>query len=433
MDRFRRGVPTIRLAMVWLLGVPGGCLRLGYDESESAVVDPDGGPAGDIDGSDDSDGDADVGGMDGGKEAGAGAGGVGGMDGGVEAGTLPCDGGVPEYRLVKIVAGKVAGGPHADFPLLVSLTAGWLMDVAMADIHFAEDPEATMPLDHDVERYAPSTGRLVAWVRVPLLSAQTEFYIHYGACVLGSPQQNPAGVWDAYGGVWHLNDCRDATTQGNNCMNEGDTVSLVAAQIDDGMAFDADGDGLLNAGSDDASLDDVFSGGGVVSVWINPGRNPSVDGEPGYLGRIVSKAQPMTPTDFGWSFFMDPTDAGSVMFRHSFSGSVGHWSASIGATSSGQWHAVAVQYTSASSDDVPEFFVDGLPSGPGMFQLDPSGAPDSDIVSDLLIGNLEDGSRTFDGVIDEVRISRGTRAPEWFETEYNNQSDPAGFCTVEPP
>lgn len=446
--------------MVWLFAVTGGCIRSGYDESaRPAVVDRDVGPAWDVDGSVQLVDGGDDGGMDGGKEAGAGAGagaggtgggseagagagGVGGMDGGVEAGTLPCDGGVPENRLIKVAAGKVAGGPHADFPLLVSLTAGWLMEVGMggsvanldgSDIHFAEDPEATIPLDHEVEVYAPSTGTLVAWVRIPSLSALTEFYIHYGSCVLGSPQQNPLGVWSAYGGVWHLNDCHNATTQGNDCVSEGDTVSPAAAQIADGVVFDGDGDSVLNAGSDVAALDDVFSGGGVVSAWINPGRNPSSDGQAGYLGRIVSKAQPMTPTDSGWSFFMDPTGAGSVMFRQSFSGSVGHWSASIGDANSGQWHAVAIQYTSVSSADVPEFFVDGLPSGPGMYEIDPAGTPDSDADSDLLIGNLQDGSRTFDGAIDEVRISRGTRAPEWFETEYNNQSDPGGFCTVEPP
>ena len=34
------------------------------------------------------------------------------------------------------------------------------------------------------------------------------------------------------------------------------------------------------------------------------------------------------------------------------------------------------------------------------------------------------------GQIDEVRISNVVRSPEWLQTEYSNQNNPAGFITV---
>jgi hypothetical protein len=186
-------------------------------------------------------------------------------------------------------------------------------------------------------------------------------------------------------------------------------------------------DGALSAGSDPA-LGDVFSEGGVVSAWIKPDGSGA-----GSLGRIVSKAQPSTPTDFGWSLFIDPAGSGSVMFKHSFGAdSAGHWRAATSDANYGQWHAVAVQYRKDSAAEVPSFFVDGHASVGGIYES-PVGTADSDAASELRIGNLTDGSRTFDGIIDEVRISRGLHTPEWFETEYNNQSDPASFYQVMPP
>jgi len=62
-------------------------------------------------------------------------------------------------------------------------------------------------LDHEVEKYVPSTGELVAWVRIPTLSgsSDTTIYLYYGDSSVSSPTENPSGVWDNnYKGVWHL-------------------------------------------------------------------------------------------------------------------------------------------------------------------------------------------------------------------------------------
>ena len=40
------------------------------------------------------------------------------------------------------------------------------------------------------------------------------------------------------------------------------------------------------------------------------------------------------------------------------------------------------------------------------------------------------GSHPFEGIIDEIRISSGTRTAQWKATEYNMQSDLEGFVSL---
>ena len=47
------------------------------------------------------------------------------------------------------------------------------------------------------------------------------------------------------------------------------------------------------------------------------------------------------------------------------------------------------------------------------------------------IGTDRSENGPMDGLIDEVRVSKLVRSPEWISTEFNNMNDPAGFITVE--
>ncbi|NIO06968.1 MAG: DUF2341 domain-containing protein, partial [Deltaproteobacteria bacterium] len=71
--------------------------------------------------------------------------------------------------------------------------------------------------------YDGTNGRLVAWVRVPFVSkdSNTTIYMYYGNSCITSSQQNAAGVWDQYyEGVWHLKE------SGNGTLGEyGDSTS----------------------------------------------------------------------------------------------------------------------------------------------------------------------------------------------------------------
>jgi hypothetical protein len=50
----------------------------------------------------------------------------------------------------------------------------------------------------------------------------------------------------------------------------------------------------------------------------------------------------------------------------------------------------------------------------------------------LTIGNNADRNRSFDGVVDEARISNTPRSADWVKLEYENQRPDSKFVTVEP-
>ncbi|HXA64503.1 MAG TPA: DUF2341 domain-containing protein, partial [Bryobacteraceae bacterium] len=118
-----------------------------------------------------------------------------------------------------------------NFPVLVSVTDVNLKTLANGgsvgkadgtDILFTASDGSTK-LSHQIETYSATTGQLMAWVRVPLLSPSTNtvLFVYYGNGS-AADQQNRAGVWDSnYEGVWHLPNGTtlsgtDSTGNGNN-------------------------------------------------------------------------------------------------------------------------------------------------------------------------------------------------------------------------
>jgi hypothetical protein len=85
-----------------------------------------------------------------------------------------------------------------DPQLKTTANGGQVTDAEGDDIIFTADAAGASPLDHEVESYDPTTGTLVAWVRLPTLavSQDTVFYLHYGNSDIDSSLPNP-DVWDA--------------------------------------------------------------------------------------------------------------------------------------------------------------------------------------------------------------------------------------------
>ncbi|GAG83782.1 unnamed protein product, partial [marine sediment metagenome] len=126
--------------------------------------------------------------------------------------------------------------------------------------------------------YNSTHAQLMAWVRVPYLSAtvDTNISLYYSNSTMSS-RQNQTGVWDdSYKGVWHLQetdidggsgDIKDSTSYGNNGNTEGsmDTNDQVPGMIDG--SFDLDGtDDIVNV-SDDSSLN--IRSSLTMEAWVN--------------------------------------------------------------------------------------------------------------------------------------------------------------------
>ena len=97
-------------------------------------------------------------------------------------------------------------GTLLDFPVLIDITSDDLKDKTNGgkvessngwDIVFRASDGMTQ-LDHEVEEYEPTTGKLVAWVRIPILSksSDTVFFMYYGNPGITSSTENVAGVWN---------------------------------------------------------------------------------------------------------------------------------------------------------------------------------------------------------------------------------------------
>ena len=117
------------------------------------------------------------------------------------------------------------GATLSNFPVLVSLTdaelkhvdeatPGNVADLEGDDIIFRSYDAATCSpssapcgLDHEIEKYDPTTGQLIAWVRIPVLntktaSSDTVIYMYYGNSDVATSSEDAAGVWDSnYMGV----------------------------------------------------------------------------------------------------------------------------------------------------------------------------------------------------------------------------------------
>ena len=130
----------------------------------------------------------------------------------------------PYRKAITIDHDKVAGN-LTDFPVLIHLPAD--TDLASKAQSDADDilftaSDGTTKLAHEIEKFDPSTGELIAWVKVPTLSSSTDttIYLYYGNAS-ASNQQDPENVWsNGYVMVQHMDETDinfyDSTSYDNN-------------------------------------------------------------------------------------------------------------------------------------------------------------------------------------------------------------------------
>ena len=300
-----------------------------------------------------------------------------------------------------------------NFPALISVTDTDLAAGAQSsghDILFTAS-DGTSKLNHEVETYTSSNGKLTAWVQVPSVSPITDtiIYVYYGNSS-ATDQQNKAGVWDAnYSGVWHMGDSTtltadDSTTNGNDASSLNGT-SATAGQIGGGASFAAGSSQYIDTGNS-ASLQ--ITGSLTAETWINVTGNGI--NYPRFLGKGSINSS-------GWFFFkMDSTDD-RVLFQIQ-----GTNLASTNAISRNAWHHVVGVYDGSQM----KLFIDGASAASPQTKtgaIDTSG-------HNLQIGAETGGGSWLQGSMDEVRVSNTSRTGDWITTEYNNQASPGTFYTT---
>lgn len=306
-----------------------------------------------------------------------------------------------------------------DFPVLIYLPSdGDLASDAQIDaddILFTAADETTK-LSHEIEEFDNSTGKLVAWVKIPILSAasNTIIYMYYGNPGISS-QQNASGVWDAnYKMVQHLqestggtNAILDSTANGNHGTDNNTPTLGATGKIDGAITFDG-ADDLIEV-SDSVSLD--ITSGITIEAWVNP---TTIDAD---HRRIVIKSH----TDWNAPHYMYSLWVHQDGLGFGFNDGTTRIYANKGSVSTGSWQYVAATYNGT----LQEWYIDGSSVGT-------QAATGTIVTNDqpLIIGSALGTTTRFDGTIDEVRISNVARSSDWLGTSYNNQNTPATFFSL---
>ncbi|HTW96095.1 MAG TPA: DUF2341 domain-containing protein [Candidatus Methylomirabilis sp.] len=334
-------------------------------------------------------------------------------------------GGKWTYQVVLTVDHTKVPASQTNFPVLVTNNnlPKTIFTKALStgcDIRFSTDMAGTIEVPLEKAVFNTGTNQAEFWVNLPSVSSVTDttFYIWYGnpsaTCYVPTDTNGRNNVWDAnYVAVWHFNEATgvapvDSTSNGNVSALTG--TAATTGKIGGALSFN--GSSYVSV-TDSASLNSVTSGM-TLSAWFNTtsgGTGQKIvgksDGLPsrGYMlanydsggadtevwntsGTHYRAHGNGTPTNNTWYYYAATwqTSGNLIAYQNgSQVNSVADGAANIGSTA-------------------------GRPARIGVAPYDP--------LQYYVTGKL-----------DEIRISKIARTPQWITTEYNNQSSPETFIS----
>lgn len=318
-----------------------------------------------------------------------------------------------KYRQKITINKDFVGEELMDFPVVIRLNET-VTDAARDDGHdfLITSSDGVTKLAHERE------DRSTLWVKVPILSSDkhTVLYLYYGNPE-AEDQQDAEQVWtNEYAAVYHLNDnpeetTRDATANNidatsNGGMNKND--SLKAGKIGQAVEFDGSNDYLATQVGPLASGQHIYS----VSAWVKADV---------LSGSIIADRY---SSNFSYKYLL-------ALGSDSFSATINRYPpaattifTSTSAPQIDRWHYVTL--VADSSNNTATLFVDGREENKV-----------SNTVTVSLSNPASIGARTgpgndlyFNGLIDQVSVSRAAHSSSWIKAEYQNQCDCEDFLTI---
>ncbi|MBE3137528.1 MAG: hypothetical protein IMZ43_09105 [Thermoplasmata archaeon] len=331
-----------------------------------------------------------------------------------------------QYRKQIIIDHTQLISNQNNFPILISTIDADLMKARAdgGDILFMNNIGVASKLYHDIDLFNQSTGKVVTWVKIPLLSStiDTVIFMYYGnpsSLYMAYPEK----VWDGFEAVYHLSKAptgvvQDNTGNSNNGVPHGSmTISnLVDGKIGSCYLFDGDDDYIsftdftyaLNEGTCSAWIQ--TSGNGPMAVW----------GE-----GVISSPKPY--------IWLGKRENGKLMFARDVSGGNSNFQGQkeVG-MNDGIWHFIS--WISTGSEN--RFFFDGAEvSLVWQDGQNPNGIWFNDQNTDAsTIGCLTQGGpyNLWAGLLDEIKITSTPLSATWIAAEYANQNNPSGFLSFGP-
>lgn len=336
----------------------------------------------------------------------------------------------------------------SDYPMLISVVdadlkttanGGYVENSSGYDIIFRGVNDAvcggtgTNPctLSHQVEKYVPATGELIAWVRLPSVNtnaaaANTTFYMYFGNASIGSPTESPASVWNSnFQAVWHMSDNAASTTvvQSTSVMIPGDGVASAntstkstTGKISGALSFNGSSDYIYQSSATSISNPQGYT----LSAWVQTGT-ASGHKVMGFEGARTGTAS----TNYDRMLYIG-TDGKAYAGCYS---TAAFTAASLSAVNDSSWH-----YLSAQINDTGymlRIYIDGT-----LNNSTNTGAACENTTGYWRMGSYKLNGWTpasdgyYSGNIDEARISNTIRSADWIKTDYNNQGSPSTFYSI---
>lgn len=310
------------------------------------------------------------------------------------------------------------------FPVLVSVTdttlkttvnGGQVQNANGYDIRFYSDSNLTTTINFELESYNASSGAIVFWVYIASLSSSsnTVFYAGYGDSSLNT-NASSTSTWDTdYSGVWHLitvtggaSTVLDSTS---NAVNGSPVASPtnIAGQIDGAGSF-------ASASTQYVTLGNTINPTAItMSAWVKGTSFPNAYNSVVVRGSVANYAE----------LFVKSTGTIAVYTRATLN--VSYDGTGTNTLSTGTWYYLAFTYD--STNGLIGYVNAGSDATVAQQGALATAGENLRIASDP----SNSGTREWNGILDEVRISKIARSPNWITTEYNNQLNPAvgGFYT----
>ena len=322
-----------------------------------------------------------------------------------------------------------------NFPILYSVTDPDLRSTANggnvtysmgADIIFrASDLSG---LDHEIEKYDPTTGELTAWVRIPSLNtnaaaSDTVIYIYYGNSDVASSTQNVSAVWDSnYMGVWHLDESPANGVAGHD-DSTGNPNDATPQAFDGAAGSTTDAAGQISGADEFDGIDDyivapnsaglTLTGDVSISVWAFRDA-ASIDTLVDY-----SRNNEAEVDNHLYQLYVDAAHLLSLEWEYGGGTNVFTTSSTAVPSPTERW----IHYAATRDDTAKEvkFYVDGVQLGTTQTYTN---SATGGTASTLQIGVEILDTEPWGGELDELRISDTPRGACWVDGQFETTNAP---------
>ena len=360
-----------------------------------------------------------------------------------------------------------------DFPVLISFTDTDMIQTNESqgrDFVFTQSDGLT-ELSHEIEKFDNTTGEVIAWVKLPTMSASstTEMYMYYKGDTIGF---NSADVWnDDYVLVWHLNqtstgtvgEFRDSTSNGNDGRGGGGTkVQYIAGriphdtegQIGNGQelkgptqtTFGAEGSGDFIWTHD--KIEGMPQRDFTIELWVGDVVNgPDNANNYKYNDLVAFCTTHNNNGDDQWSNHVNLMRSGNVKMKvynefYVSTSNPGHPVDDNNPAAFTNWNHIVAVYNTRDADGTSgksQLYI----NGELVKDQNRSGGLNHPIkTSDLRMALGADldhnnsnscayANNELKGKVDELRISSGLRTASYAAASYFNQGDPDTYTTVD--